>query len=181
MITLLAFTSGWSQNLFTTFFGLYLTQENDVSLATAGQLVILIGALSIGSGVAWGRMSDKLGRGQAFAYSFLVQASAYVLLAVAPSFASFVIASALIGFTLRAAYTICAASSGDYVPVRFSAAAFALMSVGASLGSTVSPTIGGLLADFVAMKWVFWLATGGSMCGVAGGFYLQTRRQVASA
>ena len=58
-ITLLAFTSGWSQNLFTTFFGLYLTQESGVSLATAGRLVILIGVLSIGSGVAWGWMSDS--------------------------------------------------------------------------------------------------------------------------
>ena len=175
LITFLAFTSGWSQNLFTTFFGLYLTQENDVSLATAGRMVILIGALSIGSGVAWGWMSDKLGRGQAFAYSFLIQAVAYVLLAVVPVFVSFLIASALIGFTLRAAYTICAASSGDYVPVRFSAAAFGLISVGAGLGSTVSPTIGGLLADFVDMTWVFWLATAGSMCGVTGAFYLQTR------
>ena len=180
LITLLAFTSGWSQNLFTTFFGLYLTQENGVSLATAGKLVVLIGALSIGSGVAWGWMSDKLGRGQAFAYSFLVQAGAYVLLAVAPVFVSFLIASALIGFTLRAAYTICAASAGDYVPVRFTAAAFALISVGASLGSTVSPTIGGLIADFVDMRWVFWLATGGSVLGATGAFYLQTRRQANS-
>ena len=169
MITLLAFTSGWSQNLFTTFFGLYLTQENGVTLAAAGQLVILIGALSIGSGVAWGRMSDKLGRGQAFAGSFAVQGAAFVLLALAPGFITFLVSSVLMGATLRAAYTICAASSGDYVPVRFSSAAFALMSVGAGLGSTVSPTIGGLLADFVAMQWVFWLATGGSVCGVTGG------------
>ena len=177
LISLLAFTSGWSQNLFTTFFGLYLTQENGISLATAGQLVILIGVLSIGSGVAWGWMSDKLGRGQAFAWSFLVQGAAFVLLAVAPGFVTFLISSALMGVTLRAAYTICAASSGDYVPVRFSAAAFALMSVGAGLGSTVSPTIGGLLADFVDMRWVFWLATGGSVFGMGGAFYLQTRRQ----
>ncbi len=177
IITLLAFTSGWSQNLFTTFFGLYLTQENDISLGTAGRLVILIGALSIGSGVGWGWMSDKLGRGQAFAYSFLVQGASFVLLAAAPVFVSFVIASALMGITLRAAYTICAASSGDYVPVRFSAAAFALMSVGAGLGSTISPTIGGLLADFVNMKWVFWMASVGSVLGLLGAFYLQTRRR----
>ena len=177
LITLLAFTSGWSQNLFTTFFGLYLTQENDVSLAVAGQLVIMMGALSIGSGVAWGWMSDKLGRGQAFAYSFAVQGAAFVLLAVAPVFVSFLVASALMGITLRAAYTICAASSGDYVPVRFSAAAFALMSVGAGLGSTVSPTIGGLMADYVDMKWVFWMATGGSVVGLLGALYLQSRRR----
>ena len=177
LIALIAFTSGWAQNLFTTFFGLYLTQENGVSLATVGQLVVLIGVLSIGSGVLWGWMSDKLGRGQAFAYSFIVQGASFVLLAVMPGFVPFLIASILMGVTLRATYTICAASAGDYVPVRFSAAAFALMSVGAGLGSTISPTIGGLVADYVAMKWVFWMATGGSVVGTLGAVYLQTRRQ----
>ncbi len=177
LIALIAFTSGWAQNLFTTFFGLYLTQENGVSLAAVGQLVILIGVLSIGSGVLWGWMSDKLGRGQAFAYSFVVQGAAFVLLAVIPGFAPFLIASILMGVTLRATYTICAASSGDYVPVRFSAAAFALMSMGAGLGSTISPTVGGLAADYAAMKWVFWMAAGGSTVGTLGAVYLQTRRR----
>ena len=177
LITLIAFTSGWAQNLFTTFFGLYLTQENGVSLATVGQLVVLIGVLSIGSGVLWGWMSDKLGRGQAFAYSFVVQGASFELLAIVPGFVSYLMASILMGVTLRATYTICAASAGDYVPVRFSAAAFAVMSVGAGLGSTISPTIGGLIADYVAMKWVFWMATGGSVVGTLGAFYLQTRRR----
>ena len=177
LITVIAFTSGWAQNLFTTFFGLYLTQENGVSLAVVGQLVVLIGALSIGSGVVWGWMSDKLGRGQAFGYSFVVQGCAFVLLAVAPGFVTFLISSILVGATLRATYTICAASSGDYVPVQYSAAAFALMSVGAGLGSTISPTIGGLMSDYVAMKWVFWMAAGGSVAGTSAAIYLQTRRQ----
>ena len=177
LIALIAFTSGWAQNLFTTFFGLYLTQENGISLSTVGQLVILIGVLSIGSGVLWGWMSDKFGRGQAFAYSFVVQGGSFVLLAMVPGYVSFLIASLLMGVTLRATYTICAASAGDYVPVRFSAAAFALMSVGAGLGSTISPTVGGLVADYVAMKWVFWMAAGGSVVGTIGAVYLQMRRQ----
>ena len=177
LITMIAFTSGWAQNLFTTFFGLYLTQDHGVSLSTVGQLVVLIGTLSIGSGVLWGWMSDKLGRGQAFAYSFMVQGCSFVLLALVPGFVSFLVASLLMGVTLRATYTICAASSGDYVPVRFSAAAFALMSVGAGLGSTISPTIGGLVADYIAMKWVFWMATGGSVVGTMTALYLQTKRQ----
>ena len=176
LIALIAFTSGWAQNLFTTFFGLYLTQDNGISLADVGRLVVLIGVLSIGSGVLWGWMSDKLGRGQAFAYSFVVQGASFVLLAVVPGFVPFLLASVLMGVTLRATYTICAASAGDYVPVRFSAAAFALMSVGAGLGSTISPTIGGLMADYVAMKWVFWMAAGGSVVGTLGAIFLQTRR-----
>ena len=123
LVTFLAFTSGWSNSIFTTFFGIYLSQENGISLSAAGQLVVLIGALSVVSGVLWGRMSDRLSRAQAFLYSFLIQGTALVLMAILPGMATFIIASLLIGFTLRASYTICAASSGDYVPVQFSSAA----------------------------------------------------------
>ena len=178
LIALIAFTSGWAQNLFTTFFGLYLTVEKGVSLDTFGQLFTLIGVLSIGSGVLWGWMSDKFGRGPAFGYSFVVQGGSFVLLAIVPGFVSYLIASILMGVTLRATYTICAASAGDYVPIRFSAAAFAIMSVGAGFGSTISPVIGGLVADHIAMKWVFWMAAGGSVVGTIGSIYLQTRRRV---
>ena len=177
LIAVIAFTSGWAQNLFTTFFGLYLTLEKGVSLTTFGQLFTLIGVLSIGSGVLWGWMSDKLGRGRAFGYSFVVQGCSFVLLAFVPGFASYLAASILMGVTLRATYTICAASAGDYVPVRFSAAAFAIMSVGAGFGSTISPVIGGLVADFIAMRWVFWMAAGGSVVGTVGAVFLQRWRQ----
>ena len=135
-----------------------------------------MGVLSVGSGVLWGRMSDHIGRAQTFLYSFIIQAAAFALLSLVPGMGSFVTASILMGITLRATYTVCAASSGDYVPVRFSAAAFALMSVGASLGSTISPTLGGAVADNLDMRWTFALALCGSFAGTAGALFLQTRK-----
>jgi MFS family permease len=83
-----------------------------------------------------------------------------------------VIASVLLGLTLRAAFTLCAASSGDHVPAQFAAAAFALMSVGAGLGSTASPVIAGAIADTVGIGWAFTLAIGASLMGVAGAAFL---------
>lgn len=175
LVAFLAFSSGWSQNIFTSFFGVYLSQENGVSLTTAGQLVVLIGVLSISSGVLWGRMSDQVSRGQAFFYSFLIQGIAFVLMAALPGIGSFIIAAVLLGFTLRAAYTICAACSGDYVAVQFSAAAFGLMSVGAGLGSAISPTVGGAIADNLGMNWTFAMASIGSATGMAGSLLLAKR------
>ena len=92
----------------------------------------------------------------------------------APDLVTFAVSSAQTGATLLAAHTICPDSSGDYVPVRSSATAFALMSVGASLGNTVSPTIGGLPADYVDMRWAFWLDGGGCAFGRTGALCLQT-------
>jgi MFS family permease len=172
LVTFLAFASGWSQNIFTSFFGVYLSQENGISLTTVGQLVILIGLLSVTSGVVWGRMSDQVSRGQAFFYSFMLQGIAFILMAALPSMGSFIIAAVLLGFTLRAAYTICAACSGDYVAVQFSAAAFGLMSVGAGLGSAISPTIGGAIADNFAMNWTFAFALASSIAGMTGSLVL---------
>ena len=182
LVTFLAFTSGWSQNIFTSFFGVYLSQENGISLTTAGQLVVLIGVLSISSGVLWGRMSDRVSRGHAFFYSFMLQGVAFVLMAVLPGIGIFIVASILLGITLRATYTICAASSADYVPVQFSAAAFGLISMGAGIGSAFSPTVGGAVADNWSMSWTFALAAVSSVVGMAGALVLtkQTRsRQIA--
>ena len=142
-------------------------------------MVVLIGVLSVTSGVLWGRMSDRISRGQAFFYSFLMQGIAFFLMAAFPGIVSFIVAAILLGFTLRAAYTICAASSGDYVPVQFSAAAFGLMSVGAGLGSAISPTVGGAIADSLNMNWTFAMASAGSVVGMAGSLVLAKRTPMA--
>ena len=92
---------------------------------------------------------------------------------MAPVLGVFVVSAVLMGLTLRAAYTVCAAAAGDYVPVEFSAAAFALMSVGAGLGSTISPVIAGAIADVTGtLGWAFAMAMGGTLLGAVGGLYL---------
>ena len=176
LVTLIAFTSGWSNSIFSTFFGVYLAEENTVSIATVGQLLIVIGVLSVGSGVMWGRLSDRMGRGQAFLLSFFLQGLSFALFAFLPGMGSFIASSVIMGLTLRATYTICAASAGDYVPVQYSSAAFALMGVGAGLGSTVSPALGGVVADSVGMNWSFASAMGGSVVGMAGSLWLLSVR-----
>ena len=100
-------------------------------------------------------------------------------MAMLPGIGSFIIASILLGSTLRAAYTICAASSADYVPVQFSAAAFGLMSVGAGLGSSISPTVGGAIADNLNMSWTFAMASADSVVGMCGSLVLTKRPPLA--
>ena len=176
LIASLAFCSGWCTSIFNTFFGAYLTEEHTISLSIAGQLLVLMGVLSIGSGVLWGRASDRMGRGQAFLLSFLVQGMGFALFWLVPVLGAFVTSAVLMGLTLRATYTICAASAGDHVPVQFAPASFALMSLGAGLGSAISPLVAGAISDATGtLGWAFALSTFGSLVGMAGSFFLMRR------
>lgn len=176
LLAYLGFCSGVAHGVFNTFFGAYLIDQNNVSLSAAGQMLLLVGVLSVFSGILWGQVSDRLGRNQAFALSFFIQGVGFTLFWLSPVIAAFVVASALLGLTLRAAFTLCAAASGDHVPAQFAAAAFALISVGAGLGATTAPILAGVIADTVGISWVFALGLGASVMGVAGSPFLSLSR-----
>ena len=174
LLTYLGFCSGVASAVFNTFFGAYLTEDNGISLESAGQLLLLVGVLSIGSGIIWGTISDRLGRGGAFGVSFLILGISFGLYWLTPVIAALIVALALLGLTMRAAFTLCAAAAGDHVPVHFATTVFALISVGAGLGSTMSPIVSGAIADSVGMSWVFALGFGASLFGVAGSALLRS-------
>lgn len=173
MLAYLGFCSGVASGVFNTFFGSFLTEDQGVSLGTTGQLFLLVGILSIVCGILWGNISDRLGRGQAFGLSFLIQGIGFALFWLSPAMAAFILGSVLIGLTMRAAFTLCAAASGDHVQAQFAATAFALVSVGAGLGSTLAPIMSGAIADRFDISLVFALGFGASMFGVAGAFFLR--------
>ena len=172
----LAFCSGTASGVFGTFFGAYLTDENSIELATAGQLLMLVGILSVGCGILWGTVSDRLGRSRSFGLSFLIQGVGFTLFWLTSSLTAFVVASALLGLTMRAAYTLCAAGAGDHVSAQFAATAFATMSVCAGLGSTISPIISGIIADNIGISWVFALAMAASFTGAVVSLLLPAPR-----
>lgn len=178
LLAYLAFWSGWATTIFAAFSGLYLANEFNISIVLISNLAITAGIVSIGSGVLWGSISDSLGRGKAFLLNFIVQLLAFILLWLFPSLISFIVAYIIMGLTLRASYVICAASAGDFVPVRFAPAAFGLMATGASLGSSVSPLISGLTADSTGtLKWAFALGVFANIVSLVGALILMRKEK----
>ena len=176
LITAMAFCSGFVQGIVTSSYGAYLGVEHNVPVATVGVLFMVIGWLSIGSGVVPGALSDRMGRGMAFGGTFLIQALSHALFWLLPDVGAFVAASILTGLVMRATYTLCAASAGDYVPVFMAPAAFGLMGMGAGIGSTLSPVIAGPIADATGtLQWAFAMAAGAALAGAALGFILHFR------
>ena len=175
LITGMAFCSGFIHGILTASYGAYLEVEQGIEVTVVGALFTLIGVLSIGSGVASGALSDRLGRGMAFGATFLIEAACHALFWLAPELVFFIIASVLAGFALRSTYTICAAAAGDFVPVYMAPAAFGLMGMGAGIGSTISPAISGPIADATGtLRWSFAMASGMALVGAALGFTLHT-------
>ena len=173
LITGMAFCSGWIHGILTASYGAYLGVEHGTDVAVVGALFTLIGVLSIGSGVASGALSDRVGRGMAFGATFLIEAVCHSLFWLAPELVFFIIASVLAGFALRSTYTICAAAAGDFVPVYMAPAAFGLMGMGAGIGGTISPAISGPIADATGtLRWSFAMASGAAVVGAGLGFTL---------
>ncbi len=176
LITAMACCSGFIQGVLTSSFGAYIGVEHEVPVATVGVLFMVIGWLSIASGIIPGALSDRMGRGMAFGGSFLIQACGHALFWLVPDISTFIVASILTGLVMRATYTLCAASAGDYVPVYMAPAAFGLMGMGAGIGSTVSPVIAGPIADATGtLQWAFAMAAVVALTGAALGFYLHMK------
>ncbi|MQF69129.1 MFS transporter [SAR202 cluster bacterium AD-804-J14_MRT_500m] len=175
-ITGMAFCSGWGVGIFSAYFGAYLADEYSNGLDLAGNLMVVIGALSLLGSVVWGRASDKLGRPTSLTLAFCFLGVSYGLFWLIPSIGVLVIASIFAGLTIRANYTICAAAAGEYVPVRFASAAFGLFSVGAILGQSIAPSVAGAVADATGtLQWAFAMAALSALFGALGGFVLQRR------
>ena len=173
LITFLAFCSGWCEGVYATFFGVYLEDEG-VGGGMRGLLWIVLGLLGMAGGIFWGSISDRLGRGPGFLLSYIVVGIGCILFWIAPVMAGFIGSVVFFGISFRAAYTICAAAAGDYVPPQFAAAAFGLMGMGAGLGSATGPLLGGYIADVTgSVGWVFVVAAGAAAVAVFASAFLR--------
>ena len=165
IIQALAVCSGWCQSLYTTFFGVYMEQEG-VNLVVSGRLWGLLGLVSIGSGLIWGGLSDRLGRPKGFLFSYVIYALGLLLFWTAPLMAGFIVSVVLVALVFRANYTLVAAACGDYVPPQLAMAAFGLTGIGIGIGRAIAPPIGGGISDATGdLAWAFILAMGGAIAG----------------
>ena len=172
----LAFFSAWGQSLYVTFFGIRL-EEQGVDLAVSGRLWWLMGMLGIASAVFWGYVSDRLGRRPAFVLSFTTYTIGLAVFWLFPVLAGFVVSAIMVGISLRATFTLCAASAGDYVSPRLATVAFGLTAVGAGSGLAIAPPVGGAVADLTGdLNWAFAIATGGSAGGIVASMLLRRPR-----
>ena len=173
VMTFLGFCSAWCVTSYSTFFGVYLKEEG-IDLVVSGRLWMVLGVLGIGGSIFWGAVSDHFGRRTGFLFSFLILGIGCFLFWLTPVLVGFIVSVILVGGTFRASYTIAAASAGDYVSPADAAAAFGLIGAGAGVGGSLSPLLGGYIADASGeVGWVFVMTAAGASAAVVASMLLR--------
>jgi predicted MFS family arabinose efflux permease len=164
---------GFSYIVYVTFFMRFLTGEMSYTQVAAGNLFMLIGWCSLGCGLLWSGLSDRIGRLPALALVYLVQAVSYSLFAFAESRYGILISVVLFGLTAWSIPAIIAASCGDYVGSRLAPAALGFVTLFFGIGQALGPIVAGMIADNSAsFRGAYVLITCVVLAGAAASFTL---------
>ncbi|MDI6906901.1 MAG: YbfB/YjiJ family MFS transporter, partial [Thermoanaerobacterales bacterium] len=168
---------GFSYIIYGTFFAAAMTADKGFTQAQAGAVWSGIGALAVFSGIAWGTVSDYLGRKNALALVFGLQAVSYFLFGMGDSPAALYASALLYGLTAFSIPGIVAAACGDYVGPRLAPAALGMVTFFFAVGQALAPSIAGYLADVTSsFNAAFFLAAVVAAMGSGGSLTLRAPR-----
>jgi MFS family permease len=139
--------NGFSYIIFMTFFIKRLVGEGGYSRMEAGALFMTMGWASLFCGVAWGFVSDIIGRRRALITVYLIHTVAFALFALWPTTTGFTISAVLFGFTAWSIPAIMAATCGDILGSRLAPAALGFITLFFGIGQAVAPSLAGAMAD----------------------------------
>jgi sugar phosphate permease len=153
-----------TQNALLTFLPLFLAREMGFStLWTGGAMFALQAAGLVASPIA-GHLSDKLGRRSVMTTSMLMTALVLLLMAVAGKSTVFVFFIAVLGFFLYAIRPVIQAWILDATPRNMGGSSIGILFGAQSLGASISPLLGGLIADRFGLGATFYFLAGTIVC-----------------
>lgn len=138
---------GFSYIIYSTFFVRHMVRDGGLTTAEAGRLWFAIGVVSIPSGLVWGAVSDRFGRGRTLAAIFTMQVASFALLGSSIASPAVWSSGALFALTAWSIPAVIAALCADEFGPRLAPAALGLVTVVFGLGQTLGPWTAGLLAD----------------------------------
>jgi MFS family permease len=172
---------GFSYVIYVTFFAAHLVKEGGLSPEAAGQVWGLAGVLSLGSGLIWGSLADRIGKGYGLAIVFGLHAASFAAFALGRTAPTFVGSAVLFGLTAWSIPANMAAAVGDYAPTSLAAAALGFITIIFGVGQAMGPPIAGRLADWTqSFSGAFLLASGVALLGCVGALSLRHASRPAS-
>lgn len=132
------------QTLFMYSFAL----ASEVPAITAGQLVALMGLISVFSGPAWGVAADRIGHANALVICMVMAMFGNLLPVLWPETAVFALHYVLIGLSISGLFTSILAASTSTVQPHLAAMAVSFVTVFFALGQLIGPAVAGVLIDW---------------------------------
>jgi MFS family permease len=132
------------QTLFMYSFAL----ASEVAAITAGQLVALMGLISVFSGPAWGVAADRIGHANALVICMVMAMLGNLLPVIWPVTAVFALHYVLIGLSISGLFTSILAASTSTVQPTLAAMAVSFVTLFFALGQLIGPAVAGVLIDW---------------------------------
>lgn len=136
-----------TQNALLTFLPLYLARELGYSTMAVGLALFLLQAAGFAASPVAGHLSDRVGRRSVLTGTMVMVAVVLVAMAFAGQSAFFVLLVAALGFFLYAIRPVIQAWTLEVTPKHMGGSSIGVLFGAQSLGSSVAPLIGGLIAD----------------------------------
>lgn len=139
---------GFAFACYSTYFGSFLIDQQQLPHALAGGAWRLLGIVSLVSGVAWGRLSDRWGRATALGLLLTVQGIGFAFLLPGSTTAAYA-SAAVVGVTAFAVPGMVAAAAADLVGPARASALYGFSIIFSSVGQASGPPLVGSVSDAV--------------------------------
>ncbi|MGA1287784.1 MAG: MFS transporter [Rubrivivax sp.] len=167
-----------TQNALLTFLPLYLARELGYSTMAVGLAMFLLQAAGFAASPVAGHLSDRVGRHSVLTGTMVMVAVVLVAMAFAGRSVFFVVLVAALGFFLYAIRPVIQAWTLEVTPKHMGGSSIGVLFGAQSLGSSVAPLIGGLIADRWGLPATFHFLAATIVC--ASVLVLWTPRETAS-
>ncbi|MGZ5114323.1 MAG: MFS transporter [Usitatibacter sp.] len=145
-----------TQNALLTFLPVYLAYEMGYSPFLVGAGMFALQAAGFAASPIAGHLSDTMGRRSIMMTSMLMTAVVLVFMAFAGKSHAFIAFIAVLGFFLYAIRPVLQAWLLETTPKNMGGTSIGILFGAQSLGASVAPLIGGMIADRFGLIMTFW-------------------------
>ena len=153
-----------TQNALLTFLPLFLAREMGYSPLLIGASMFALQAAGLVASPVAGHLSDRIGRRSVMMTSMAMTAAVLVFMAVAGKSQAFVFFIAVLGFFLYAIRPVIQAWLIEATPKNMGGSSIGILFGAQSLGASVAPLIGGVIADRWGLSATFYFLAGTIVC-----------------
>jgi OFA family oxalate/formate antiporter-like MFS transporter len=143
----------WTMFCFGTFAGLLIIGQlakiglEQAGMTTAFTLTAIYAFFNFAGRIAWGVISDRLGRQQSLFVAFLLQVITYIAFPYLATPVALVAGIAIVGFTFGGMLTLFPSMTADYYGMKNFGLNYGFVITAWGIGGVLGPLVGGMVRD----------------------------------